>query len=54
MSLFFIQQYIVAQTSQFLAEIQTTVALHHNPNPNPNSQHLLLNSQIVTRDKLTY
>jgi len=25
MSLFFIQQYIVAQTSQFLMEIQTTV-----------------------------
>ena len=36
MSLFFIQQYIVAQTTQFLTEIQTTVqsALHHNPNPN--------------------
>jgi len=26
MSLFFIQQYIVAQTSQFLTEIQTTVS----------------------------
>jgi len=25
MSLFFIQQYIVAKTSQFLTEIQTTV-----------------------------
>jgi len=37
MSLFFIQQYIVAKTSQFLTEIQTTSALHHNPNPNPTS-----------------
>jgi len=26
MSVFFIQQYIVAQTSQFLTEIQTTVS----------------------------
>jgi len=26
MSLFFIQQYIVVQTSQFLTEIQTTVS----------------------------
>jgi len=26
MSLFFIQQYIVAQTSQFLTEIQTAVS----------------------------
>jgi len=26
MSLFFIQQYIVAQTSKFLTEIQTTVS----------------------------
>jgi len=26
MSLFFIQQYIVAKTSQFLTEIQTTVS----------------------------
>jgi len=27
MSLFFIQKYIVAKTSQFLTEIQTTVSL---------------------------
>ena len=24
------------QTGQFLTEIQTTVALHHDPNPNAN------------------
>jgi len=36
MTLFFIQQYIVAQTSQFLTEIQTTVSFPHNPNPNLN------------------
>jgi len=45
MSLFFIQQYIVAKTSQFLTEI-------HYPNPNP--ALTILNSQLVTRDELTY
>jgi len=31
MSLFFIQQYVVAQTSQFLTEIQTTVSSSASP-----------------------
>jgi len=49
MTLFFIQQYIVAKTSQFLTEIQNAV----NSSPSLTlTLHLLLNSQFVTRDEL--
>jgi len=49
MSLFFIQQYIVAKTSQFLTEISQLFTITLTL-----TQHLLLNSQLVTRDELTY
>ena len=41
MSLFFIQQYIVAKTSQFLTEIQTTIS--SSPITLTLTQHLLVN-----------
>jgi len=47
MSLCFIQQYIVAKTSQFLTESQNTV------NSSPSQTLTLLNSQLVTRDDFT-
>jgi len=49
MTLFFIQQYVVANTSQFSTEIQNTV----NSSPTLTlTLHLLLNSKLVTRDEL--
>ena len=52
MSLFFIQQYIVAKTiASFWLNFRMQSTLHHNPIL---TLHLLLNSQLVTRDELTY